>query len=69
MIRADILWRERKGFNLPDNYRSPKDIIECDVAQVYKFFPTWVQGDIIFCINNFITTDKCVMRNAHYPYK
>lgn len=47
MIRADIMWREVKGFKSAADYKSPSDILNCDVAQVYKFLPTWVQGD--FC--------------------
>lgn len=43
MLRSDIEWREQDN-RLNLRRETAKEILQCDPSEVYKYFPTWIQG-------------------------
>lgn len=43
MIKEDIKWRsEENRLNL--RFESAEEVLGCDLGKMYRFFPTWIQG-------------------------
>ena len=43
MIKSDVEWRENVvGKNLRS--LSAQEVLDCDIAKISKYFPTWIQG-------------------------
>lgn len=43
MVKEDVKWRSEEGrFNL--RYETAEEVLGCDLAKLYRYFPTWIQG-------------------------
>jgi hypothetical protein len=43
MLKEDIEWRETEDlYNL--KYQAASDVLNCDLKEMFRYFPTWVQG-------------------------
>jgi hypothetical protein len=43
MLKNDIEWRSCEGRSILVN-QSSKDVLECDIHEMFQYFPTWIQG-------------------------
>lgn len=43
MIREDVSWRSQQN-RLDLSIESAQDVLDCDIAKIYKYFPVWFQG-------------------------
>jgi hypothetical protein len=43
MIKEDVKWRSQEN-RLKLRKETAQEVLQCDLTQIYKYFPTWIQG-------------------------
>ena len=60
MLKNDIEWREQDN-RLNLRRETARDILQCDPGEIYKYFPTWIQGNKTM-VNSLIRKRKKAKR-------